>query len=411
MLRGIAILGVLMVHATSSAVVTVQNSWVRDAYTMLNAFSLFCVPAFIFLSGFVLFYNYFDRPLTVSGLRTFYGKRLKGLILPYVLVSLGYELVKHMLNHRAWDPAAMLRLFGEHLLAGNAYPHLYYILITIQLYLLFPLLLLLFRKVRGSVEWAIPLGFVIQWAFYLLNRNVWHMGDKGSWSLTYFSAFLLGAYLGMRFETFRRWMLATQVESASRRPVRSAGAVRELPATRTIRTVRTVQARRSILAVVLLSAWLAVTVGFIWMHVANRSGAAVPDGYWFEIGYNLFTLFTTLLLLKACVWIRRRKAARLLSSMLADLGALSFGIYLIHPIFLLLYHRHPPASAQPVVYHLWTAGGYLFALAASLLVLIAAHRYIRGAWILFGPTPSRFQAQPANEPQAAIELVLAKAGK
>ncbi|MBO7744738.1 acyltransferase [Paenibacillus sp. MWE-103] len=386
MLRGLAILGVLTVHATSSAVVEVQNSWVREAYVALNAFSLFCVPAFIFLTGFVLFYNYFDRPMTRSGLGAFYGKRLKQLVVPYISVSLGYELAVSALKHRSWEPADILGRFGKHLLNGGAYPHLYYVIITIQLYVLFPLLLLLFRKLRLPAAWAVPLGFGAQWAFYLLHLNVWHLEAKGSWSFTYFAAFLLGAYGGMRPDALKSW-LGVGDQGRGRGGKLRFGLIAAL--------------------------WLAVSAGFLRMHVAYRSGGTVPEGYWFEIGYNLFTLLTTLVLLGACFRIVKGRMAGKPSAVLADLGALSFGVYLVHPFFLLLYHRHPPASATPLVYHLWTAGGFVFALGASLLVLLPAHRYIRGAWLVLGPAPPKFGPKPnaeaAQEGTAAPEVRLKEA--
>ena len=376
MLRGIAILGVMMVHATSSAVVTVQNSLPRDAYIILNTFSLFCVPAFIFLSGFVLFYNYGDRPLTLSGLRTFYAKRFLQLIVPYAFVSLGYELVENALKHRSRDSAEMLRLFGEHLLTGKAYPHLYYVAITIQLYMLFPLLLLLFQKLRLPIRLAIPLGFVVQWGFYLLNRNYWQMDAKGSWAFSYFAAFLIGAYLGMRSDRFARWFRG------------NGGAAGR---------------RRAGLLTAAALVWLATSAGFLGMYIAYRSGASTPNGYWFEIGYNMFTVLTTLVLLFACFRLAKLRAARWLAGVLSDLGALSFGLYLVHPFFLLLYHRHKPASGQPLVYHLWTAGGFVFALGVSVLVLLLAHRYIRGAWLVLGQAPAKFRPRPEPAEEAEAE--------
>ncbi|SEM51948.1 acyltransferase [Paenibacillus sp. OV219] len=360
MLRGMAILGVLMVHATSTAVVEVPNSILRGLYICLNTFSLFCVPAFIFLSGFVLFYHYFNQTFTFSMLQTFYKKRFKQMVIPYLFVSLGYELVEQILNHRSWQAAPMLKLFGEHLLTGKAYPHLYYILITLQLYVLFPLLLLLFRKLRLPVKLAVPLGFAVQWAFYLLNRNYWHIAAKGSWSFTYFAAFLIGAYLGVHSSTFKRWYHANKSDS---------------------------NAKDVALLWLLPILWVAVTIGFLWMYEAYWTGASTPKGYWFEIGYNLFTVMTTLVLLQACVLLGRCKLTRWLAFVLSKLGMLSFGIYLVHPFFLLVYHRYPLGSAQPVTYFLWTAGSFLFALGASTVVTLLAYRFIPWSWIFLGTSP------------------------
>ncbi|AJY77594.1 hypothetical protein VN24_07780 [Paenibacillus beijingensis] len=370
LLRGLAILGVIMVHATSAAVVRVHDSPMLGVYVFLNTFALFCVPAFIFLTGFVLFYNYYDKPLTLGMLRNFYWKRLTQLLIPYIVISAGYELLGHMANHRAWNPGAMLSLFWQHLLSGKAYTHLYYVIITIQLYVLFPLLLLLFQRLKMSVRLAVPLGLIIQWGFYLLNRNVLHVASKGSWSLSYFTPFLIGAFFGMCYPVFKRWFGSGEEAGNGGESGR----------------------RRTIWTVVMTALWLAVTAAFIWMYYELRSGGVVIKGYWYEAGYSAFTVLTTLALMKLCGFLYR-KGPQWIVSALTDLGALSFGIYLVHPLILYVYRKFPPGSAQPLIYHSWIAGGYVVALGGSIVILLAAYRLLGWSWILFGPVPARFGRQ------------------
>ncbi|MBD3921827.1 acyltransferase [Paenibacillus sp. PR3] len=370
-LRGIAILGVLMVHATSVAVGALPNSTARTVYIALNTLSLFCVPAFIFLSGFVLFYQYYDKSLTPRALGDFYLKRFKQLAIPYVFISLGYELYMNDLNHRAWEPTALLQQFGKHLLYGKAYTHLYYVIITLQLYVLFPLLLLLFRKLRVSAWLALPIGCVIQWSFYLMNREYWHLASKGSWSFTYFFIFMLGAYLGMKSTTYVHGFGSKREGESDKRDGTSAW-------------------RKAAAAVVGLM-WAASTIGFLWLYIDLRTGKdPVPEGYWFEIGYQLYTLLTTMVLLSVCIALNRYRVSRVIAKGFQQLGALSFGIYLIHPFVLLLYRRNVPSPDLPLAYHLWIAGGYTAALSVSIVVLLIMYRYVRWSWILLGPTPAGY---------------------
>lgn len=322
---------------------------------------------FIFLSGFVLFYQYFDKPLTLGTVGSFYRKRLKQLVIPYVFVSLGYELVVHALNHDAWAPASMLKQFGEHLVFGKSYAHLYYIVIMLQFYLLFPLLLLAFRKFPSAVRMAVPLGFAVQWAFYLLNREEWHLSAKGSLSFTYFAAFMLGAYLGARGTSYLRWF-------ANRSETGAEIGARRIPA---------------IAPAVVGLLWAATSIAFLWIYISYRTGGTIVAGYWFEIGYNLYTLLTTVILLKLCRLPQRSRITRFIADRLTRLGALSFGIYLVHPFFLLLYRKYMPVSGQPVAYHLWTMGSYAFALGASIAVLLFAYRYVGWSQLVFGPAPVR----------------------
>ncbi|NMB36226.1 MAG: acyltransferase, partial [Firmicutes bacterium] len=77
-LRGVAILGVLMVHSTSSVIVDLAGtSSLYPLYNFLNRFFAFGTATFIFLSAFVLFYSYYHRPLNKKLIKRFYLNRMK----------------------------------------------------------------------------------------------------------------------------------------------------------------------------------------------------------------------------------------------------------------------------------------------------------------------------------------------
>lgn len=61
--RAIAIIAVIAIHATSRTLAETLDTSLFHPFLFLNKFSQFAVPSFVFLSGFVLFYNYIDRPL------------------------------------------------------------------------------------------------------------------------------------------------------------------------------------------------------------------------------------------------------------------------------------------------------------------------------------------------------------
>jgi peptidoglycan/LPS O-acetylase OafA/YrhL len=69
--RGIAIIGVIMVHATSAAIANMMGDNLYGVYNFLNIFFKIGTTSFIFLSSFVLFYNYYPKPLTQPDLRSF----------------------------------------------------------------------------------------------------------------------------------------------------------------------------------------------------------------------------------------------------------------------------------------------------------------------------------------------------
>lgn len=89
---------------------------------------------FFSLTGFVLIYSTAGRPLRLG---KFWGKRISYVVVPYVAWSAIYYA------YTIWGPAhaqPSLSVFASDLLYGGAEYHLYFLLVTVQLYLMFPLI-------------------------------------------------------------------------------------------------------------------------------------------------------------------------------------------------------------------------------------------------------------------------------
>src|SRR5579875_2998996 len=101
---------------------------------------------FFALSGFVLVYSSLGREVRpVASWR----RRVPYVAAPYVVWSLiYYELTLHT-SASAWSWST----FGHDLLYGGAEYHLYFLVVTLQRYLVFPLLV---RFVRRTSRWAVP---------------------------------------------------------------------------------------------------------------------------------------------------------------------------------------------------------------------------------------------------------------
>jgi len=367
-MRGIAMLGVLTVHSTSSAVVALSDSSLFGLFNTLNVLALFCVPAFIFLTGFVLLYNYSDQKIGLRSLGSFYRKRLLYILVPYAFMSLLYLGIKQLYAIRSGEnvePLTILEKYWHYLWTGNAYTHLYYIIITVQLYVVFPLLLYVVQKARNRGLWLVLAGVAIQAAFYYANRYWLHVPSKGSVALTYAGPFLLGAYAALNYDRMNAWL-------NKRMPVRR---------------------------MMLWLLWAAVAAIFVTVWHRYRTGEHTYPSEAFEFGYEAYTLLTIPVLLVVSGWIRRRKK-RVAEKLLNDLGGLSFGIYLIHPVFLLAYRELVPQPGMPYLYIVWTAGLFVTALAGSLIVLLLAFRVTGWYWLLLGQVPAKFR-KPGASPGVA----------
>src|SRR5258708_1395481 len=95
--RSFAIVAVVMIHSTSQGVGLLNSeSKIHIILNFLNKISLYAVPCFIFMSGVVLFYNYYAK-WQFKDIMPFYAKRLKFIVVPYVVVSLFYYLFNQRL--------------------------------------------------------------------------------------------------------------------------------------------------------------------------------------------------------------------------------------------------------------------------------------------------------------------------
>jgi probable poly-beta-1,6-N-acetyl-D-glucosamine export protein len=384
--RALAILGVLNVHSTSLAA---GGQAVDSPYFYLlngiNIFFRFGTPSFIFLSSFVLFYNYYGRPVTRSLIGNFYRRRLVYILLPYFLASIGYYGLTVTINGGwAQGPGEHLYRFLKALLTGNAYTHLYFVFISIQFYVLFPLVLKLLQTSRTLVRWIIPLGLVIQWGFSIWNKYDLHLVEKGSVALSYFAYYLMGAYIAIHFEDIKRWLLTPW---------------RELPV------------QNKWVVGLLWSGWLAVAMVHIQLWYEGRHNGQWVDSLWYELAWNIHTMLSALVLFKAAFLIYR-EAPRAMTAFLTRLGELSFAIYLIHPLLLAVYRRFryniPPES---FTYVLFIFGGLIVALGGSWLIVQFAFRRIRIAWVALGSVPRSLAPPPVIKRERGLRMASNDASK
>lgn len=375
LVRAFAILGVLSVHSTSFATVDMANYphayyW----YNFFNIFMKFGTPTFILLSSFVLFYNYYSRPLNGKLIGGFYKKRLLYIIIPYVLFSAVYYANKLYHSGTPGSLQETARQFVHALATGTANTHLYFVFISIQFYLLFPLFLWALKRFPVLARWSVPIGLALQWAFVLVNKYGLDepVANKGSWSLSYFAYYFMGAALGIYYPQLKKWLV---------------------PA------VRTATPAKIAAWVLLWAAWLTAGLAHVYVWHETRSGS---DGYHsllYEGLWNAHTYLSALVLIQLAFLIYRN-AAGPLAKVLSHLGAMSFGIYLIHPLFLFYYRLYPPQAGSPYI-HLWYAGGLMLALVASWLVVTLAAR-LPFSWILFGSLPKRQKAS-GEKPQPSAK--------
>lgn len=190
-LRVIATIAVIMIHSTS------QTMTQSDFGYYGNQLARFAVPMFLILSGFLLFQS--DLNAHFLPRSAFYRKRFDKILLPYVIWTIFYSLVLHYYFNGLQNLHMVLPDMVRHLFLGNGFTHLYFVVIIIQFYLLYPFIRNAFQKrpvLFLSVSFIVSL--LCQSLLYLHAIKAIHLSPYyGQFYLIAFPVWLFYFFLGM----------------------------------------------------------------------------------------------------------------------------------------------------------------------------------------------------------------------
>jgi surface polysaccharide O-acyltransferase-like enzyme len=128
LIRGICVLGVILIHTTADFATMTRFGWLGYTLIFLNSLARFAVPLFVVFSGFYLSLNRHNEDAV-----PFYRRTLRFLIIPYVLYSMFYSILK---IGSGGNPLCII----TDLPFGSASSHLWFMLLILQLYILHPYL-------------------------------------------------------------------------------------------------------------------------------------------------------------------------------------------------------------------------------------------------------------------------------
>ncbi len=158
----------------------------------------------------MLFHNYYGRGCRFDAgqVRAFYARRAAAVMAPCVLWSMP---CLSLLGTHGWPDA--LRAFSVRdlagdLLFGTAHYHLYFMVVSIQFYAAFPVLLRLLGRRSGTTAagHAVVVGLGLQLALCAVASYVAPVPGKAGIAVSYLSHFMLGAYVALNYDLFTAWL-------------------------------------------------------------------------------------------------------------------------------------------------------------------------------------------------------------
>jgi len=282
--RIIAIFAVVILHVAADFLIV--NSIGSYSWLMGNVFDSlvrWSVPVFVMMSGALLL-----DPTKKEDLKTFYIKRLSRILIPLLFWSAFFLFLSFIKGEIKGESIGILDLV-KRLVSGKPYTHMWFLFMIVFLYLFTPF----FRKVisessRHEIIFLILITFLIATINALAQSTI--IGESKlfiNWFLSFIPYFFLGYYI--RFNN--------------------------------------IKFTKSTLVFILLISVTLTAYGFYFFAVNSIS----PVGVYF---YNYLSItvipmsFSVMYLLKS--WTKPIKSKMITKK----IASLTFGVYLIHPIFL-----------------------------------------------------------------------------
>ncbi len=190
-LRAIACISVVLVHLTGVYLyLDTTGTVMKTFFLCINRALIFAVPAFIFISGFVLAYNYRDKEFAFF---PFIKKRTKYLLVPYFFWTCFYYVV--FVSQKIYQFS--LTVFLQKLFLGDMVYHLYFVLIILQFYFLFGIINWLFKRFSSHLLLAVML------VINLLFMKYVHFQYVDRFFLQYLCFFVLGVYFATNYSLIK----------------------------------------------------------------------------------------------------------------------------------------------------------------------------------------------------------------
>ncbi|GEO48322.1 acyltransferase [Companilactobacillus kimchii] len=344
LMRVLFIGGVLLNHTTTAFKNNVGNGsgsqlFIEATHLMLH----FTRMGFMFMTGLVLVLNYYNRD---NHWLNFWKKRYISVGIPYI----GWNAILMWFATVTAGVAISWPDYYKNLIDaiihGNKY-YMYYILVTFQLYLIFPLIVYMFKKLPKHHTAILATSAIIQ-LLLVIGIKYWLPGvDRDSWwylfraygmnVLVYQFYFIAGAFVAIHYD---------QVDKFIEKNHRVIG-------------------------------WstLVMAIGTVFLFFGNQNILKLSMSATESIHQPFIFIYDTFMI-AFVFWIGRQYAharnnglPKIIDRMVSNMAKVSFGIYLVQTIpITLLYGILSMIKVPSIVMLLLLPLGYAFVLGGAFLI-------------------------------------------
>lgn len=308
-LRAFAVLAVIMIHTAAKIDLIKSFNSLVFVNVFIDVASHFAVPVFIIVSGIVLSYNYYEH----INYKSYYIKRFVSIIPQFLFFSLFYLILSNLiLDQRS---PSILKLIYQ-IFTGRASYHLWFFIILIQFYIVYPLLIKLYAifSSKHRLRSFIIMSFLIQILYYIISNYLYTDYDQillrlfdyyiRHAFLSYIFYFVMGIHFGRNLDSMKNYIY---------------------------------NANDNIIYFLLI-------LSNIFIYLIRIKGMETPgyeiDKFYLlpsEIIEPLQYILSFILLWKIASKLIERNDP--VTSLFKDIGRFSFGIYLIHVFFIMVLIR------------------------------------------------------------------------
>lgn len=200
-LKILSVVAVVLIHTLAAYYFALPSKTYdqRIFWVATDQIFRFSVPLFIALSGYGLMLGYGQQKLD---LKHYFWRRIVRLLPWYLffttVIILAVTFIWHE-NNRLYGQTELWRLY----LFGKADYHLYFIPLIIQLYLLFPFLLWLFKFIKPKIFVVAAFAWEVWWYLLIAGKTELVINNNSIWPdqvqyrnlVTWIFYFILGIYL------------------------------------------------------------------------------------------------------------------------------------------------------------------------------------------------------------------------